>query len=138
MPNLCRIALMGHLGRDPEMKTAGSSELCEFSIAVNSPRRKDDQPTWFRISVWGKQGEMCERYLKKGSGVYVDGDLDVRAYTTKDGDERVSYDVNASKVQFLGKGDASDGGGSSTYSRPAPGDGHDHGGGDDSEDGIPF
>jgi single-strand DNA-binding protein len=110
MPNLLMMQAMGHLGRDPEMKDAGGHEVAKFSIACNNPRRKDDDPIWLNVSVFGRQGQACMDYLKKGRPVFVSGSFWPREYESQ-GETRVSYDVNADVVQFLGsKGDNAGGG----------------------------
>jgi len=97
-----KIALIGHLGRDPETREAGRNTVVTLNLAVNDPREKDAPPTWFRVSVWGKSGEACSKHLSKGSRVYVDGDLSVREFDRKDGTRGYSLEVNARDVQFLG------------------------------------
>jgi len=97
----------GHLGRAPETKDVGGSTVCEFTVAVNHPTK--EPPNWYRVSVWGKPGEACQKYLDKGSAVMVSGELWNRSYTKKDGSTGVSHDVRASGVKFLGG--SRDGGG---------------------------
>jgi single-strand DNA-binding protein len=131
MANLLLMSAIGHLGRDPEMKDAGGHEVAKFSIACNNPRKKDEDPIWLNVSVFGRQGQACMDYLKKGQAVFVSGEFWPREYESK-GETRISYDLNASVVQFLGG--KSDGGGGQER---APRETYDHTkGGDDSE--MPF
>lgn len=101
------ITIVGNLGSDPEGRyTPNGNFVCNFSVADNS-RRKDSGGTvvqdtqWFRVSVWGQQGEACENWLQKGALVCVIGRLSHRLYETKSYEVDVSLDVNASTVHFL-------------------------------------
>lgn len=110
------IILVGNLGRDPEVKGEGSKQRTTFSIATSKKGRDGDGngqevTTWWNVTVFGKQGENCARYLSKGKGVQVIGDVEFREYQAKDGSNRVSNDVAASKVTFLGGGSKNEGNG---------------------------
>lgn len=106
-----KIILIGNLTRDPEMKTTQNGyNVCDFTIAVNKRRYGQQQQQqagqqsdadFFRISVWGKNGENCARYLSKGRKVFVSGALSARTYQANDGTTRVSLEVNADDVEFL-------------------------------------
>jgi single-strand DNA-binding protein len=90
----------GNLGRDPELRTTASgTSVCDFSVAVQG--RKDDPPTWFRVTAWEKQAEACAEYLKKGSKVLVTGDIRTDEYEDKEGVKRQKWWVNARQVEFL-------------------------------------
>lgn len=108
------IHIIGRLGRDPESKfTAGGDAVTSFSVATdrsyndrNGQRQKET--TWFRVSIFGKQAEACNKFLKKGSLVLVEGRLTVdpqtggpRIYQTKDGKSASSFEITASDVRFL-------------------------------------
>ena len=115
MASLAKVVLIGYLGGDPELKQQGQGDpVCNFSVATSfRPRDGDEETAWWRIAAWGKQGEACAQYLRKGSQVYVEGRLKVREYESK-GATRFSLDVTASMVQFLsGKGDSAAAGASS-------------------------
>ena len=88
--------LVGNLGRDPEVRTMQSGgKVVSFSIATsdtwndkNSGERRE-KTQWHRIAIFNeKLGEIAEKYLKKGSTVYLEGALESRKYTDKDGQER--------------------------------------------------
>lgn len=106
-----KIILIGNLTRDPEMKTTQNGyNVCDFTIAVNKRRYGQQQQQqagqqsdadFFRISVWGKNGENCARYLSKGRKVFVSGALSARTYQANDGTTRVSLEVTAEDVEFL-------------------------------------
>lgn len=122
------VVLIGRLTRDPEIRYIPESQnaVATFSIAIDRPVRaggekKTDFP---RITVFGKQAENCERYLKKGRLVGVQGRLQTGSYKTQSGDTRYTTDVVADRVEFLEWGDkgGSAGGskGSAGFERQTP------------------
>jgi single-strand DNA-binding protein len=106
---VCQITVVGNLGRDPELREAGSSTVCSFSIAHNRKAKGDEFTDWYNVDAWGKLGELCEKYLAKGRTAVVTGTLAQRAYETKDGEERVSLDIRATDVHFIGSAGESSG-----------------------------
>jgi single-strand DNA-binding protein len=148
-----KIILVGHLGRDPELRyTPQGTPVCDFSVATTE-RRKDksgdyqDVTTWFRVSFWGRQAEVASQYLTKGKQIYIEGRLSQREWQDKDGNTRTSLEVNGSDLQFIGpRGEEPSGGGlreggapreerpATRASAPAPDDRHDS----VSDDDIPF
>jgi single-strand DNA-binding protein len=98
-----QIIIIGYLGRDPEMRYIPSGAgVCSFSVATTEKIKDQDITTWFKISAWGKTGENCAHYLKKGSQVYIEGRLRQTEYTDRDGNKRYTLEVNASNVRFFG------------------------------------
>lgn len=120
MPSYSHATVAGHLGRAPEIKEVSGSTVCEFNLAVNDPYRKDDPPSWFKISVWGKQAEACERYLDKGSACLISGQLKVREFTKKDGGKGTSVEIRADRVVFLGGSGEGEGRGDGGSRAPRP------------------
>ena len=110
--NINRVIITGNLTKDPELRAAGQTSVCQLRIACNGRRRNpetqqwEDQPNYFDVTVWGAQGENCAKYLTKGRGVAIDGRLHWREWTTQEGQKRQSVDIVADTVQFLGGGDA--------------------------------
>jgi len=105
MPSDLQIEIIGH-ATQPEMRfTSDGQPVATFSVAVNERDKdgKDKPPTWFRIHVWGKQGETVNEYVHKGMLVLVRGyRVEARAYADKaTGEPRASMDVTASRVLFL-------------------------------------
>jgi len=105
--NINRVVVAGNLTRDPELRsTGGGTSVCSLRIAVNGRRKNgdtwEDDPNYFDVTVFGQQGENCSRYLSKGRGVAVDGRLNWREWTDKDGNKRQTVDIIAETVQFLG------------------------------------
>ena len=117
--NINRVVLTGNLTRDPELRHLSSgTAVCSLRLAVNT-RRKDgqsgewvDKPNFFDITVWGQQGENVAQYCAKGRPIAVDGRLEWREYTDKEGNKRQAVDIIADSVQFLGgRDDAGNGNG---------------------------
>jgi len=77
-------SFIGRLGKDCEMRDVSRTNVCQFSLAV-SAFKKGGETLWVRCSIWGDRGEKLGPYLKKGLMVYVDGELNCRAYAGKDG-----------------------------------------------------
>jgi single-strand DNA-binding protein len=109
-----KIILVGNLGRDPELRyTPQGTPVCSFSLATNE-RRKDktgemqDQTTWFRVTLWGRQAETASQYLSKGRPVYIEGRLRVEEWTDRDGKARHTLEVHATDMQFIGGGARTD------------------------------
>ena len=105
MPNLCKLTLIGHVGRDAELKyTAKGTAILEWTLAVNEKgygENAQDKTHWFRCSVFGKRAESLKTLIEKGKPLYVEGQFSPREYT-KDGQTRTSYDVRVSEVELLG------------------------------------
>lgn len=102
-----KVILLGTLGRDPEVKsTTGGQSVAAFSLATNEKwtdksGAKQEKTEWHRVVAWGKLAELCGEYLRKGLRAYVEGRIESRKYTAKDGSERTVTEVVASTVQFL-------------------------------------
>lgn len=119
-----RLVLVGRLGRDPEMRyTPQGTPVTSISVATSRKYNTADgqakeETIWFRVQVWGKQGETVNQYLTKGSKVLVEGTLipdengGPRVWTDKEGKARASFEVRAQTVRFLdSKREAAQGGG---------------------------
>lgn len=100
-----KIYLIGNLTKDVESrKTPNGVTVCSFTIAVNRRFANSDgdrQTDFFRINAWRQLGDVCARYLSKGKKVAVVGELQARMYEAKDGQQRMSLDVQADEVEFL-------------------------------------
>ena len=108
MPTLNRIQLIGRLGKDPESKfTSTGKKVAHFSLAVSN-RWKDksgeskETTDWVNIEAWGRLGEVCQEYLKKGSLIYLEGRLRTDKYEDK-GETKYYTKVIALTLQFLDK-----------------------------------
>jgi single-strand DNA-binding protein len=102
------VALIGRLTRDPEIRYTGDQmAIATFSIAIDRPPRRDGtrETDFPRITVFGRQAENCEKYLKKGRMVGVTGRIQTGSYTNKNGDKVYTTDIVADRVEFLEWGD---------------------------------
>ena len=109
-----KIIIVGYLGNDQEMRyTPGGQAVTNFSVATSrrytgSDGQLVDETTWFRVSVWGRQAETTNQYLRKGSRVLVEGRLSPdratggpRIWTRQDGTPAASFEISAFQVRFL-------------------------------------
>lgn len=100
--------LIGNLGADPEVRfTPGGQAVANFRIATSESwtdknQQKQERTEWHRIVVWGKLAELCGEYLKKGRQCYVEGRLQTREWTNKEGQKQYTTEVVANQVTFLG------------------------------------
>lgn len=102
-----KIILVGRLGQDPEVQALGQSgdNVTRFSLATSRKfntrdGEKKETTQWHKIQCFGIQGENCAKYLRKGSLVFIEGEVRYRKYE-KDGVERYATDIYAQNVQFL-------------------------------------
>jgi single-strand DNA-binding protein len=103
-----KIILIGNLGKDPEMSyTASGTAVTKFTLAVKrvgakSPTgERQDETDWFNIIAWRQLAETCNTYLKKGQKVCVEGRLQQRKYTDKNGAERLAVEVIINEMEML-------------------------------------
>jgi single-strand DNA-binding protein len=128
---LNKIMLIGNLGRDPELNvTAEGTPVTKFSLAVNrytktSTGERKEETEWFNIVAWRQLAEICERFLHKGSKVYIEGRLTQRKYTDREGVQRISVEVTANEMQMLDSKASSASSGSESYSAVGAGDSND-------------
>jgi len=151
-----KVILVGRLGRDPETRyTGGGQAVANFSVATdetykdrNGERQKRTE--WHKIVVWGKQAEIAQQYLKKGSLVFIEGRIQSREWQDKEGQKRTSFEIVANNFRMLGgRGDGGGGGarggGGDAEDFGAPQGGHEEpmgsgggGGPEISDEDIPF
>lgn len=104
---LNKVILIGNLGRDPEVRYLPSGDaVANFSIATSENWKdrngqRQERTEWHNISMFGRLAEIAGQYLKKGSKVYIEGRIQSRKYTGKDGIERTAYDIVASEMKML-------------------------------------
>lgn len=114
--------LMGRLTRDPELKTTPSGvSVCTFSIAVDrryQTKGEEKKTDFFNIVAWRTTGEFVVKYFRKGSLILVEGELQTRQYTNKDGINVTVTEINAEQVSFTGE-KARDGAQSGNNAAPA-------------------
>ena len=106
--SLNRVFLIGNVGQDPDVKSLDADRKVA-SISVATTKRYTDrsgdrkeQTEWYRVVVYGKTADFVEKYVKKGSQVFVEGELRTRSYTDKSGTDRQITEVIAEQVQNIG------------------------------------
>lgn len=104
--NLNKIFFAGNLTSEPELRQAGKTNVCTFSVASNrsytvNGEQKEDT-CFVGVTVWGKQAESCAKYLAKGRGVLIEGRLTYQTWTNENGDKRSKHEITAEHVTFLG------------------------------------
>jgi single-strand DNA-binding protein len=128
--SLNKVMLIGHLGKDPELKyTSNGIAVANFSIATNESWKDQDgnlqeRTEWHNIVAWRRLAEICGEYLKKGKRVYIEGKIQTRNYDDKNGVKRYITEIVADDLIMLdGGGQTADSGGStvqtSTVNEPA-------------------
>lgn len=125
MPHLNIAQIIGNLGRVPDFFPAsdGKQPFAGLSVATTRRYRTQDgqfadETVWHNIVVYGKTAELCQRYLRKGSLVYVAGRLKTRKYTDRNGVEKSITEIIANDVQFLNSRE-SDGGDARALQQPS-------------------
>jgi single-strand DNA-binding protein len=101
-----KIMLIGNLGRDPDMSyTTSGTAVTKFTLAVNRVTRaggeRKEETEWFNIVAWNQLAETCNNYLKKGQKVFVEGRIQQRKYTDKNGVERSAMDIVINEMEML-------------------------------------
>jgi single-strand DNA-binding protein len=121
MVSFNRVVLAGNLTRDPELRfTNNGIPVCQFGLAVNRVRSKNEEVDFFDITAWRELGETIANYKKKGDPILVEGKLQYRTWEAQDGSKRSKVDVVADNVQFLGRGgDVGEGGTPPGQGQPA-------------------
>jgi single-strand DNA-binding protein len=103
-----KVILVGRLGQNPEVRyTPSGAAVANFSVATNESwmdksGQKQEKTEWHKVVVWGKIAELCGKYLSKGRQCYLEGRLQTREWTDKDGHKKYTTEIQAQTVQFLG------------------------------------
>lgn len=107
MVSFNKIAIVGYLGRDPELRyTPQGTPVCNFSVATTEKRKNSagelqEITTWFQVAFFGRQAEVIKEYMSKGSQVWLQGSLTLNQWTDKEGATRGSLEVRGSDIKFL-------------------------------------
>ena len=113
MASVNKVILIGNLGRDPETRyTTGGDAITNLNIATSEQWKdksgeKQERTEWHRVVLFGRQAEIAGEYLKKGRSVYIEGRLQTRKYTDKDGVEKYSTEIVGDRMQLLGSREGS-------------------------------
>ena len=126
-----KVILVGRLGRDPETRYMPNGDaITNFSLATDEQWRdrngeRQTRTEWHNVTLYGKLGEIASQYLRKGSQVFIEGKIQSRKYTGKDGIERTAYNIIGNEMKMLGnRNDGFDSGNNNaappTSSNPPP------------------
>ena len=126
MASVNKVILIGNLGRDPEVRyTTSGTPVANFTMATTerwsdaSSGERKEKTEWHRVVVWAKQAEIVGEYLRKGRQVYIEGSLQTREWTDRDGNKRYTTEVRAQRVQMLGRRSDAEDAGQSERTAPA-------------------
>ena len=107
MGSINKAIIIGNAGKDPETKyTESGTAVCTLTLATkHSWKEKDGQrqekTEWHRVVFWGKLAEIVDKYVKKGSQVYVEGRIETRKWTDKNGHDKYTTEIVADQMQML-------------------------------------
>ncbi len=110
---LNKVMIIGHLGRDPEMRyTPSGKPVTTFTVAVSRSWNSGDgerhsETEWFNVVAWGNLAETCKQYLSKGQQVYIDGRLQTRRWDDKEGVKHTSVEIVANEMIMLDRRETS-------------------------------
>ena len=119
MASLNKVMLIGNLGKDPEVRyTTSGQAVASFNLATSEKYKNkqsgdwEEKTEWHRVTLWGKLAEIAGEYLVKGKTVYIEGRLQTRKWTDRDGNDRYTTEIVGDRMQMLGgRGDGGAGGG---------------------------
>jgi single-strand DNA-binding protein len=140
MKSINKVILIGHTGRQPEVRyTQSGAPVANFSLATSErytskTGERQEQTEWHKIVAWGKLAEICQEYVQKGSYLYIEGKLQTRSYDDRDGVKRYVTEIRATEIGLLERkpGLESAGGEPPIDSLPP------EGGGSGGDDEVPF
>jgi single-strand DNA-binding protein len=107
-----KVMLLGRLGANPVLRsTQNGVAVASFSVATVRRFKKEgaleeawnEEIQWHKVVVWGKQAENCAKYLTKGQTVFLEGGIRMRKYLDQKGDEKLSFEIHAEKLSYLGR-----------------------------------
>ena len=137
-----KVIVVGNLGQDPETRYMPSgSAVTNLRVATNESWKdkqtgeQKDRTEWHSVAMFGRLAEIAAEYLRKGSQVYIEGNLRTRKWQDKDGNDRYTTEIIADEMQMLG---GRSGGGAAAMSDSPPASAPPKPSGDDFDDDIPF
>lgn len=128
---LNKVQLIGNLGQDPEIKNLdGGNKIANFSVATSESYtsksgEKVTNTEWHRCVVYGKGAEIIEKYVKKGSRLYLEGSIKTRSWDDKDGVKKYATEITVRDFKFLSSADNSAAPQQEPNNAPASNDDHD-------------
>lgn len=121
--SLNKVMLIGNVGKDPEVRHLESGATTASFTLATTERYKDkngetkDQTEWHNIVCWRALADLVEKYVRKGSQLYIEGRIRTRSYTDRDGNTRYITEITADNLQMLGRKES---GTSTSYPAPTP------------------
>lgn len=109
MASVNKAIILGHLGKDPDLRSLPDGKsVATISIATTETWKdksgeKQEKTEWHRVVMFGKQADLAGQYLKKGSQVYIEGRIQTKKWTDKQGQEKYTTEILADRMQFIGK-----------------------------------
>ena len=100
MLNNCQI--IGRVGKDPELKATSSGVVCNLTVATTEKSGQNEYTEWFSVVSFGKLGEICGKYLRKGALVYFDGSIRTNSWEDKSGQKKFKTQLIARNMKMLG------------------------------------
>jgi len=106
---LNKMMIIGHLGRDPEMRyTPSGRPVTTFSVATtrswhSSDGERHEETEWFNVVAWGNLAEICNQHLRKGQQIYVEGRLQTRRWEDSEGNKHFTTELVAQEMIMLGE-----------------------------------
>jgi len=122
-----KVILVGNLGKDPEIRhSASGAAIANITVATSDNWKdkqtgeKQERTEWHRVVFFNRLAEVVGEYLKKGSQVYIEGRLQTRKWTDKDGQDRYTTEIVANEMQMLGSRSGAQNDNQAAQSQPAP------------------
>jgi len=111
MAGVNKVILVGNLGADPEIKQVNSAQVANVSLATSeswtdkATNQRKETTEWHRLVFWDKLADIADKYLKKGSQIYVEGKLQTRSWDDPNGQKKWTTEIRVFQMQMLGKRD---------------------------------
>jgi single-strand DNA-binding protein len=103
-----QMTIVGRAGADAEMRyTQTGTAVASFNVATDVGWGENKSTQWFKVTLWGKLAENVSQYVTKGKQIFVQGELTASEWTTNEGQQRTTLEVNAATIKLLGSGQAS-------------------------------
>ena len=107
MSGLNKVIIIGHLGKDPEVRDVNGQSVANFSVATSKEwtdknGEKQKKTEWHKVQAWGKLADLAGKYLSKGRQACIEGELATRKWTDKDGVDRYVTEIVAKNIVFVG------------------------------------
>lgn len=126
-----KVILVGNVGADPEVRSAGEARVANFNLATSESYKdkttgeKKTNTEWHRITAWRGLAEISEKYVKKGTMLYIEGKLRTRSYEDESGVKKYTTEIVADTLRLLGGGQKQDGGSTIQNNEPVESEGSD-------------